>query len=560
MEYKKIKLGEILISTEKITQEQLEKALEEQKNSKKKLGQILIENNIITEKDIIEILEFQLGIPHINLENFVIDEEVPLLISESLARRYELIPIRKQSGKLMVAMVDPLNIFAIDDVKIATNMDVEPCICSQHDILNAIDRSYGKEVAEKAIEDFKKQYEVDNINDLDEEILNDINNAPVVRLVNSIIKQAIKAKASDIHIEPFEESVRIRFRVDGQLQEIMNSAKTTHSAIVTRIKIMGKMDIAEKRVPQDGRIELSIDGKEVDLRISVLPTVFGEKIVIRLLDRSTFLLSKSQLGFTEENLNRFYKLIENPNGIILITGPTGSGKTTTLYTILRELNQINKNIITVEDPVEYKLHGINQVQVNNKAGLTFANGLRSILRQDPDIVMIGEIRDAETAQIAARAAITGHLVISTMHTNDAPSTITRLIDMGIQPYLISASVVGSIAQRLVRKICTNCKKAYNPSEKEKEILNIGENVKLYKGEGCAQCYNIGYKGRTSIHEIMNMSKNIRESIDNKDGIDKLRKIAIDEGMIILRDNCRELVLNGITSFNEFMTVAYNNNN
>lgn len=560
MEYKKIKLGEILISTGKITQEQLDKALEEQKNSKKKLGQIFIDNNIITEQDIIEILEFQLGIPHINLENFVIDEEVPLLISESLARRYELIPIRKQRGKLMVAMVDPLNIFAIDDVKIATNMDIEPCICSQYDILNAIDRSYGKEVAEKAIEDFKRQYEVDNINDLDEEILNDINNAPVVRLVNSIIKQAIKAKASDIHIEPFEENVRIRFRVDGQLQEIMSSAKTTHSAIVTRIKIMGKMDIAEKRVPQDGRIELSIDGKEVDLRISVLPTVFGEKIVIRLLDRSSFLLSKSQLGFTEANLDRFYKLIENPNGIILITGPTGSGKTTTLYTILRELNQINKNIITVEDPVEYKLHGINQVQVNNKAGLTFANGLRSILRQDPDIVMIGEIRDAETAQIAARAAITGHLVISTMHTNDAPSTITRLIDMGIQPYLISASVVGSIAQRLVRKICTNCKKTYTPSEKEKEILNIGDDTMLYKGEGCPKCYDTGYKGRTSIHEIMNMSKNIRESIDNKDGIDKLRKIAIDEGMIILRENCKELVLNGTTSFNEFMTVAYNNNN
>ncbi|WFD11037.1 GspE/PulE family protein [Tepidibacter hydrothermalis] len=560
MEYKKIKLGEILISTGKITQEQLEKALKEQKNSKKKLGQILIDNNIITEQDIIEILEFQLGIPHINLDNFVIDEEVPLLISESLARRYELIPIRKEKGKLMVAMVDPLNIFAIDDVKIATNMDIEPCICSQHDILNAIDRSYGKEVAEKAIEDFKRQYEVDNITDLDEEILNDINNAPVVRLVNSIIKQAIKAKASDIHIEPFEENVRIRFRVDGQLQEIMNSAKTTHSAIVTRIKIMGKMDIAEKRVPQDGRIELSIDGKEVDLRISVLPTVFGEKIVIRLLDRSSFLLSKSQLGFTEDNLYRFYKLIENPNGIILITGPTGSGKTTTLYTILRELNQINKNIITVEDPVEYKLHGINQVQVNNKAGLTFANGLRSILRQDPDIVMIGEIRDSETAQIAARAAITGHLVISTMHTNDAPSTITRLIDMGIQPYLISASVVGSIAQRLVRKICTNCKKAYTPSEKEKEILNIVDDTKLYRGEGCPKCYDTGYKGRTSIHEIMNMSKNIRESIDNKEGIDKLRKIAMDEGMIILEDNCKELVLNGITSFEEFMTVAYNNNN
>lgn len=557
MEYKKIKLGEILISTGKITQEQLEKALQEQKSSKKKLGQILIDNNIITEEDIIEILEFQLGIPHINLENFVIDEEVPVLISESLARRYELIPIRKERGKLMVAMVDPLNIFAIDDVKIATNMEIEPCICSKHSILSAIDRCYGKEVAEKAIEDFKRQYTVENINDLDEEILNDINNAPVVRLVNSIIKQAVKAKASDIHIEPFEENVRIRFRIDGQLQEIMNSAKTTHSAIVTRIKIMGKMDIAEKRVPQDGRIEISIDTKLVDLRISVLPTVFGEKIVIRLLDRSSFLLSKSQLGFTDDNLSRFDKLIENPNGIILITGPTGSGKTTTLYTILRELNKINKNIITVEDPVEYKLHGINQVQVNNKAGLTFANGLRSILRQDPDIVMIGEIRDSETAQIAARAAITGHLVISTMHTNDAPSTITRLMDIGIQPYLISASVVGAIAQRLVRKICTSCKEEYIPSEKEKEVLNIGEDTKLYKGKGCPKCYNTGYKGRTSIHEIMNISKGIRESIDNEESIDRLRTIAIDEGMITLRQNCKELLLDGTTSFEEFIRVTYN---
>jgi type IV pilus assembly protein PilB len=318
---------------------------------------------------------------------------------------------------------------------------------------------------------------------------------------------------------------------------------------------MGKMDIAEKRVPQDGRIEISIDTKLVDLRISVLPTVFGEKIVIRLLDRSSFLLSKSQLGFTDDNLSRFDKLIENPNGIILITGPTGSGKTTTLYTILRELNKINKNIITVEDPVEYKLHGINQVQVNNKAGLTFANGLRSILRQDPDIVMIGEIRDSETAQIAARAAITGHLVISTMHTNDAPSTITRLMDMGIQPYLISASVVGAIAQRLVRKICTSCKEEYIPSEKEKEVLNIGEDTKLYKGKGCPKCYNTGYKGRTSIHEIMNISKGIRESIDNEESIDRLRTTAIDEGMITLRQNCKELLLDGTTSFEEFITVT-----
>ncbi|SHJ82560.1 type II secretion system ATPase GspE [Tepidibacter formicigenes] len=559
MQDKKLKLGELLVTAGKVTQDQLKEALKEQKIYGKKLGQILVDKNIITEEEIIEVLEFQLGIPHVNLDKFIIDAQIPLLITENLARRYTLIPIKKQRGKLVVAMADPLNIFAIDDVKIATGMDIDPVICTEKEILNAIDQYYGKEVAEKAIEDFKKQYNLDNIQDLDEEILNDINNAPVVRLVNSIIKQAVKAKASDIHIEPFENDVRIRFRVDGELQEVMTTAKSTHSAIVTRIKIMGKMNIAEKRLPQDGRIEITIDRQEIDLRISILPTVFGEKIVIRLLDRSAFLLSKNQLGFTYKNLERFDKLIKNPNGIILITGPTGSGKTTTLYTILRELNTINKNIITVEDPVEYKLHGINQVQVNNKAGLTFASGLRSILRQDPDIVMIGEIRDSETAQIAVRAAITGHLVISTMHTNDAPSTVTRLVDMGIEPYLISASVVGVVAQRLVRKICDKCKTSYTPSEKEIKTLKLKENDLLYKGTGCVHCYNSGYKGRTSIHEIMNINKNIRSLIDEKEGIDKLRKESIDDGMITLRENCKELVLNGVTSFDELMRVTYTNN-
>ncbi|SHH46419.1 GspE/PulE family protein [Tepidibacter thalassicus] len=558
MKDKKLKLGELLVYAGKITEEQLKEALKEQKKYGKKLGQILVDKNIITEEEIIEVLEFQLGIPHVILDKLIIDAEIPLLITESLARRYTLIPIKKRNGKLVVAMADPLNIFAIDDVKISTGMDVDPVICSEREILNAIDQYYGKEIAEKAIEDFKKQYNVDNIHDLDEEILNDINNAPVVRLVNSIIKQAVKAKASDIHIEPFEDNVRIRFRIDGELQEVMTSAKSTHSAIVTRIKIMGKMNIAEKRLPQDGRIEMSIDRQDVDLRISVLPTVFGEKIVIRLLDRSSFLLSKGQLGFNSSNLERFDKLIKNPNGIILITGPTGSGKTTTLYTILRELNTVNKNIITVEDPVEYKLNGVNQVQVNNKAGLTFANGLRSILRQDPDIIMIGEIRDRETAEIAVRASITGHLVISTMHTNDAPSTITRLVDMGIEPYLISASVVGVVAQRLVRKICDKCKISYTPSEKEIKILGLKEGEVLYKGNGCVHCYNTGYKGRISIHEIMHINKNIRALIDKKESIDSLRKTSIDDGMITLRENCKGLVINGITTIDEFIRVTYTN--
>ena len=394
------RLGDILVDSGLITKEKLKEALMLQKISGKKLGEVLTDEEIISEEQIIEVLEFQLGIPHMVLEKHYIDPEIPRLINENLARRYILIPVKREKNRLTVAMTDPLNIFAIDDVKIATGLDVDAAISTKKDILRAIDEYYGKQHAEKAIEDFKKQYDVQDISDFDEELLDEINNAPVVRLVNSIIKQAVKSNASDIHIEPFEDRLRVRFRIDGDLQEIMNPSKTTHSAIVTRIKIMGNMNIAEKRVPQDGRIEIIIDDKDIDLRISVLPTVYGEKVVIRLLDRSNFLMSRTDLGFTKENEKLFESIIRNPNGIILVTGPTGSGKTTTLYTILRELNQINKNIITVEDPVEYRLPGVSQVPVNIKAGLTFANALRSILRQDPDIIMIGEIRDAETAQIA----------------------------------------------------------------------------------------------------------------------------------------------------------------
>ena len=337
-------------------------------------------------------------------------------------------------------------------------------------------------------------------------------------MVDSIIQHAVRARASDIHIEPFEKNIRIRFRIDGELQEIMTSSKTTHSAIVTRIKIIGRMDIAEKRIPQDGRVDMNIDNKDIDLRISVLPTVYGEKIVLRLLDRSSTILTKTQLGFSAENIRMFDKLIQSPNGIILVTGPTGSGKTTTLYAVLQELNKIGRNIITVEDPVEYRLEGINQVQVNIKAGLTFASGLRSILRQDPDIIMIGEIRDTETAKIAVRAAITGHLVLSTMHTNDSASAVSRLVDMGIEPYLVSSSVVGVVAQRLVKKICTNCKIEYKPSHSEMDLLQLNENDVLYKGQGCSLCNNAGYKGRTAIHEILLMTRELREMVDRHDSI------------------------------------------
>ncbi|MFT9494816.1 GspE/PulE family protein [Anaerosolibacter sp.] len=550
------RLGDLLVDAGLISADQLSHALQLQKTTGKKLGELLIDEGIVLESQIIEVLEFQLGIPHMDLEKYFIDPEIPRLINENLARRYLLIPIKKDRSKLIVAMSDPLNVFAIDDVKIATNLDVEPVIATRQDILNAIDQYYGKQVAEQAIEDFKKQYNVDNMIDIDEEVFNEINNAPVVRLVNSIIKQAVKAKASDIHIEPFESNVRVRFRVDGDLQEIMTPAKSTHSAIVTRIKIMGKMDIAEKRTPQDGRVETNIDGKEIDLRISILPTVYGEKIVIRLLDRSSFLLSKNQLGFSQKNFELMESIVKNPNGIILVTGPTGSGKTTTLYTMLRELNRTDKNIITVEDPVEYRLHGINQVQVNLKAGMTFASALRSILRQDPDIIMIGEIRDIETAQIAVRAAITGHLVLSTMHTNDTSSTVTRLLDMGIESYLVSSSVVGVIAQRLVRKICEHCKASYEANDSEKRILNINHLTKLYRGKGCTYCNQTGYKGRTAIHEIMPIGKELRIKIDNRENIETLRDVAIKNGMVSLRESCQSLVLEGITTIEEMLKVTY----
>ncbi len=550
------RLGDLLIDAGIITSEQLNQALGIQKSSGEKLGEVLTSSGFVTEEQIIEVLEFQLGIPHMNLEKHYIDPEIPNLINEDLARRHILIPVSKKGRILRVAMSDPLNIFAIDDVKIATGLEVEAIISSKRDIEGAIDEYYGKQNAEKAIEDFKRQYKVDDIEALDDEILYEINNAPVVRLVNSIIKQSVKSKASDIHIEPFEDTIRVRFRIDGDLQEIMTPAKSTHSAIVTRIKIMGKMNIAERRLPQDGRVETNIDGRDIDLRISSLPTVYGEKIVIRLLDRSSFLMSKSQLGFTKHNLGLLDNIMQNPNGIILVTGPTGSGKTTTLYTLLRELNRVDRNIITVEDPVEYRLNGINQVAVNVKAGLTFANALRSILRQDPDIIMIGEIRDSETAKIAVRAAITGHLVLSTMHTNDTAATVARLTDMGIEPYLVSSSVVGVVAQRLVRKICKDCKEKYSPNEIEKKALGVSGNIEIYRGRGCVQCNNTGYKGRIAIHEVMPIVKELRMQIDRSERVDILRQTARKHGTSNLRDNCRELVLEGISTIEELFRVTY----
>ncbi len=558
---KKKRIGDLMIQQGLITQEQLEIALSQQKVIGKKLGRILVEMGMINELQLFKVLEIHFGIPYVDLNKTRIDPKVPKLISENLARMHNLLPVRLEKGRLTITMSDPLDIIAKDDVRFATGMEVDVVVSAESDIKRAIDRYYDNiEETAKATREFIDQ-QVDKQVVEEEEVSEDVANAPMVRLVNSIISQAIRNKASDIHIEPFEQSVRIRFRIDGALQEIMSVPINAHGAIVTRIKIMGKMKISERRAPQDGRIEMLIDGVEIDMRISVLPTVYGEKVVIRLLDRNNIILDLKQLGFSDRNMARLKKILSVPEGILLATGPTGSGKTTTLYTLLREFNKIDTNIITIEDPVEYKLNGINQVQVNNKANLTFATGLRSILRQDPDIVMIGEMRDTETAQIAIRAAITGHVVLSTLHTNDTASTLTRLVDMGVPNYLVSTATVGIIAQRLVKRICPKCAVSYEAGRDEKHLLAIDDSKMqlLWKGTGCNACNDTGYSGRVAVHEILIVDKQIRNLMYENAKIEEIRSCAIENGMLTLRDSCIEQVLNGVTTIDELLRVTYNIN-
>ncbi len=551
------RLGDILLQKKEITQEQLLEALKAQSGSGKKLGELLIEKGFVTETTVMRTLSEQLGLDIVNLDNYHINIEATKLISEKLAKRTNSIPLKLINDKIIVAMSEPLNIFDIEDIEMESGKKAEIVLATKSQINNAIEKYMGRRSAEKAVEDFNKEnLFYDDFDAIDEEKDLNVSNSPVVRLINSLIRQALKMGASDIHIEPLENRVRVRVRVDGDLQEILTPSKHTQSAIVTRVKIMGGMNIAEKRIPQDGRIELKVDDSVVDLRISVLPTVYGEKIVMRLLDRGNFLKSKKELGFTPVNMELFDTILSAPNGVILVTGPTGSGKTTTLYAALNELNKMDRNIITVEDPVEYKIEGINQVQVNTKAGLLFSTGLRSILRQDPDIIMVGEIRDEETAEIAVRAAITGHLVISTLHTNDAPSTIMRLQDMGIKPFLLAASVRGIVAQRLVKRICANCETEYEASDVEKRLLEIDGDVKLHKGKGCPKCYNTGYSGRIAIHEILKIDKAVRDAVQSGKSVDEITREAEKGGMKTLKDNCRELVLAGVTTVEEYSQVIY----
>ncbi|MFW6279066.1 MAG: GspE/PulE family protein, partial [Bacillota bacterium] len=501
------KLGEILLELKHINQKQLDNTIRKRKESQKRIGEIMLELEYINEEELIEALETQLGISRVNLDNFNMKIELIQYIPENMARYYNVLPLEIVNERLKVAMTDPFDLIAIEDIELASGLKVDPYIASEKEIKKNINRFYALDtldtnqvfnsLSEKQAEAENKEKEEMNLKKM-------IDDAPIVRLTNIIIGQAIQMKASDIHIEPGPKNVRIRYRIDGVLRENMTVPKHSQAPLISRFKIIANLDITKRMIPQDGRVHLNFKGEEIDMRVSSLPTIHGEKIVIRLLSRDNKLLELDNLGLSENNYEHMMELITKPHGIILTTGPTGSGKTTTLFASLDYLNSEGENIITVEDPVEYQLEGINQVQAHKKAGLTFAGTLRSILRQDPDIIMIGEIRDEETSQIAVRAALTGHLVLSTLHTNDAISAITRLIDMGIPSYLVASTVEGIIAQRLVRRLCPECKESYLPGNIEKEYLNLKPGEEIYKPGKCNHCNDIGYRGRLAIYEIFMM--------------------------------------------------------
>lgn len=557
---KKLRIGDLLMQYGIITEKQLHEALTEQKAEGSKIGDTLIKLGYVTQQNINEVLEYQLGIPYVDLNEYEISKEATKVINEALAKRHVLIPIRITDTELYVAMEDPLNIFAIDDVKIFSGKEIVPMLANEESILRAIEIHYGKQQAMQAAEQYKQENAVE-VDEITESEMDDpVKSAPIVKLVNTILEQSVRYRASDIHIEPYEAYIRVRFRVDGKLQNMFEYDRSLLNAIVARIKITSGLDIAEKRKPQDGRINIKVDKKAYDIRVSTLPTVYGEKVVMRVNSKEGFTKGKEELGLFPDDLEKFEGILDNPYGIILVTGPTGSGKSTTLYTSLNEINSEDINIITVEDPVESQIQGINQVQVNTKAGLTFAVALRSILRQDPDVIMIGEIRDSETAEIAVKASITGHLVVSTIHTNDAASSITRLIDMGIEPFLIGASVVGVIAQRLVRKLCPKCRDRVLASREELLTMGLPANQEtyIYKKKGCHQCGNSGYQGRIGVYEILKIDHEIRQIINDNGSADEIKSVALKNGLRTIRSNCVRLILNGTTTIDEMLRVAYGN--
>lgn len=549
------RLGDILVESGFLNASELAEALSTQKETGKRLGEVIVESGLMTEFDILRAVSSQYDYPIIDLSSIEVDPKATALLTQKFCEENVVLPIGFDDDKLVVAIDDPMNITIEDELQFQTGYQITMMLATHSSIMDAVKVNYGKESAAKAAEELGQDLAGEEI-DENSDITEAVNSAPVVKLVNSMIDYAIRAGSSDIHIEPMEDRVRVRIRIDGVMQEIMSNPLSARDAIITRIKILGGMNIAEKRIPQDGRITTEINGEDVDMRVSILPTVTGEKTVIRILAKNDANLNRSYLGISDHNNEMIDRMIKVPQGICLISGPTGSGKTTTLYTLLSEKNSPETNIITVEDPVEIRIPGLNQVQVNAKAGMTFASGLRSILRQDPDIILVGEIRDGETAEIAMRAAITGHLVFSTIHTNDAVSSINRLIDMGLEPYMVNSALVGVVSQRLVRRICTNCRESYDPDEYDIEMLRLEPGQKIYRGKGCSECAEKGYKGRIAIHEIVIMTKKMKSLIEKRASEEEMRQLAVTEGTQMLQDSARDLVLEGITTAEELNRVAY----
>jgi type IV pilus assembly protein PilB len=551
-------LGALLLERNLLNREQLDAALDEQTRTRKSLGRVLIEQGVVGEDDLVATLAAQIGLEFVELDDESIDPTAVATVSAALARRYQALPIRWEEGRLVVAMADPSNVFALDDIRTITGAEVRTVVATRTAILEAIDRHHR---LDGDVEDISAQASADATDEDDlSRVREVVEDAPIVKLVNLLITQAVQERASDIHIEPTERDVRIRYRIDGVLHEKMRSPKNIQSGLISRLKIMADINIAERRIPQDGRVSLRLAEKQIDLRVATLPTVYGEKVVMRILDKSTALLKLSDLGFLDSNYTRFEQSFRKPYGMILVTGPTGSGKSTTLYATLNIVNDAARNIITVEDPVEYRLPGVNQCQVNVKAGMTFAAALRSILRSDPDIVLVGEIRDRETATIAIEAALTGHLVLSTLHTNDAATTPTRLVEMGVEPFLVSSALDCVVAQRLARKLCDRCKEPYLPSEAElvgagwEDALDAGTG-EVFRPVGCQYCGKTGYHGRFAIHEVMNVTEDVERLIVERGHSEDIKKVAVAQGMLSLRQAGLAQVRNGLTSIEEILRVV-----
>ncbi|MEX0742813.1 MAG: ATPase, T2SS/T4P/T4SS family [Actinomycetota bacterium] len=550
-------LGQILLEQGLLEQDQLDRALDEHRNTPKSLGRVLIDLGYIRERDLVRALAEQVGLEFVDLTEYRIDPGIATLIPEAICRRYRALAIGERDGKLLVAMSDPANVYALDDIRTITGRDVQPVVATANDVEQAIAKFTGagdqvEALASEAVEALEREADLSDVEAA-------VEDAPIVKLVQAIMNQAVTDRASDVHIEPTEKDVRVRFRVDGVLHEVMHSPKSIQGGLISRLKVMADLNIAEKRVPQDGRVSIRVGARQLDLRLATLPTVFGEKIVIRILDKSNALLKLSDLGFQQHAYDRYEEAFRKPYGAILVTGPTGSGKSTTLYATLNIVNSVDKHIVTVEDPVEYRLPGVNQIQVNPKAGLTFASALRSILRADPDIILIGEIRDRETAMIAVESALTGHLVLSSLHTNDAPSAISRLTEMEVETFLVASAVDVVVAQRLARLLCEKCREPHEPNPEELREAGFDASKhaqgQFFRAVGCTACSNTGYRGRFGLYEVMPMTEEIERLTVERASSNAIREVAIEQGMRTLRDDGLEKAAAGLTSIEEIARVV-----